>query len=51
LQIVSILTEQLGGTMTLTCECGTAFAVTFPYHSQHVRGEAHAPSTETHPGG
>ncbi|MGH8071958.1 MAG: histidine kinase dimerization/phosphoacceptor domain -containing protein [Candidatus Entotheonellia bacterium] len=51
LQIVSILTEQLGGTITLTCECGTAFAVTFPYDTQHVSGDAHAPPTETHPEG
>jgi PAS domain S-box-containing protein len=43
LQIVSMLTEQLGGTITLSCECGTAFTVTFPYNSQPTTGEAHAP--------
>jgi PAS domain S-box-containing protein len=36
LQIVSLLTEQLGGTITLTRESGTAFAVTFPYDARHV---------------
>jgi two-component sensor histidine kinase len=33
LQLVSMLTEQLGGTITLSRECGTAFVVTFPYDS------------------
>jgi two-component sensor histidine kinase/CheY-like chemotaxis protein len=43
MKLVSMLTEQLGGTITLTSECGTAFAVTFPYDSLHVGGDAHAP--------
>ncbi len=38
LQLVSMLAEQLEGTMTLTRECGTTGAVTFPYNTQHVRG-------------
>jgi PAS domain S-box-containing protein len=50
LQLVSMLTEQLGGTITLTRECGTAFVVTFPYDSRHVEGEALAPRADTHPG-
>jgi PAS domain S-box-containing protein len=50
LQLVSMLTEQLGGTITLTRECGTAFAVTFPYDARHVRGEVQAPYTDTLPG-
>jgi PAS domain S-box-containing protein len=51
LQLVSMLTEQLRGTITLTREPGTAFAVTFPYDTRHVGGEAHAPHTDTPPGG
>jgi two-component sensor histidine kinase len=31
LQVVSMLTEQLGGAITLARESGTAFAVAFPY--------------------
>jgi hypothetical protein len=31
LRLVGMLTEQLGGTLTLTCESGTLFIVTFPY--------------------
>jgi PAS domain S-box-containing protein len=50
LQLVSMLTEQLGGTMTLSRECGTAFVVTFPYAAQHVKGEADAPPTDAHLG-
>jgi two-component sensor histidine kinase len=50
LQLVSMLTEQLGGTITLTRECGTTFAVTFPYDTRHVRGEAHAAHAEPHSG-
>jgi two-component sensor histidine kinase len=38
-----MLTEQLGGTITLSRNCGTAFAVTFPHDSQHVAGDSHAP--------
>jgi two-component sensor histidine kinase len=34
LQLVCLLTEQLGGTMTLTREGGTAFAVSFPHRTQ-----------------
>jgi PAS domain S-box-containing protein len=49
LQLVSMLTEQLGGTITLTRECGTAFVVTFPYELRPVRGDAHVP-TDTQPG-
>ncbi|MGH8057874.1 MAG: hypothetical protein ACREOH_11675, partial [Candidatus Entotheonellia bacterium] len=51
LQLVSMLTEQLGGTITLTCERGTMFTVTFPYDTWHVRGEVHAPQADTHRGG
>jgi two-component sensor histidine kinase len=40
LQLVSMLTQQLGGTITLTRECGTAFVVTFPYELRPVLGEA-----------
>jgi two-component sensor histidine kinase len=43
LQLVAMLTEQLGGTITLSRNCGTAFAVTFPHDSQHVAGDSHAP--------
>ena len=43
LQLVSMLTEQIGGTITLTHECGTAFAVTFPYEGRPARGEAQGP--------
>jgi two-component sensor histidine kinase len=50
LQIVSMLTEQLGGTITLTRELGTAFTVTFPYDTRQVREEAHASHTDTHCG-
>jgi PAS domain S-box-containing protein len=50
LQIVSMLTEQLGGTITLTRELGTAFTVTFPYDTRQVREEAHASHTDTHRG-
>jgi two-component sensor histidine kinase len=50
LQIVVLLTEQLGGTIELTRECGTAFAVTFPYDTRHVEGETHAPHADTQPG-
>jgi two-component sensor histidine kinase len=49
MQLVSMLTEQLGGTITLTRECGTAFAVTFPYDSR-PGGDAYAPRPDTHPG-
>jgi two-component sensor histidine kinase len=31
LQLVGMLTEQLGGTLTLTRESGTLFSITFPY--------------------
>jgi two-component sensor histidine kinase len=34
LQLVCLLTEQLGGTLTLTREGGTAFAVSFPHRTQ-----------------
>jgi signal transduction histidine kinase len=37
LQLVCMLTEQLGGTMTLTRERGTAFTVTFPYPTRHLK--------------
>jgi PAS domain S-box-containing protein len=50
LQIVSLLTEQLGGTITLTRELGTAFTVTFPYDTRQLREEAHASHTDTHCG-
>jgi PAS domain S-box-containing protein len=50
LQIVVLLTEQLGGTIELTRECGTVFAVTFPYDTRHVEGETHAPHADTQPG-
>jgi two-component sensor histidine kinase len=30
LQFVGMMTEQLGGTLTLTCESGTTFAVSIP---------------------
>jgi hypothetical protein len=42
-----MLTEQLGGTITLSHDCGTAFVVTFPHDSQHVTGEADASHTDT----
>ena len=47
LQLVSMLTEQLGGTIALARDCGTAFAVTFPHDSQHVTGEAFAHHKDT----
>jgi two-component sensor histidine kinase/CheY-like chemotaxis protein len=50
MQLVSMLTEQLGGTITLTRAGGTAFAVTFPYESRRVGGNAHAPHSDTYPG-
>ncbi|HEX9868369.1 MAG TPA: histidine kinase dimerization/phosphoacceptor domain -containing protein [Candidatus Tectomicrobia bacterium] len=51
LQVVSMLTEQLGGTITLACQAGTTFAVTFPYSTRSARGEPHAPHPEAHPEG
>jgi PAS domain S-box-containing protein len=47
LQLVSMLTEQLGGTITLSRHCGSAFVITFPHHSSHRAGEAEAPQTNT----
>ena len=49
LQVVSMLTEQLGGTITLARECGTAFAVTFPYETPPDRDEVQASRTKAHP--
>jgi PAS domain S-box-containing protein len=46
LQLVTMLTEQLGGTITLSRNCGTAFAVTFPHDSQHAAGDSHAPQKD-----
>jgi two-component sensor histidine kinase len=40
LQLVSMLTEQLGGTITLSRDCGTAFAVTFPHDSEGITGDS-----------
>jgi two-component sensor histidine kinase/PAS domain-containing protein len=34
LQLVGMMTEQLGGTLTLTCEGGTTFTVSIPYRTR-----------------
>jgi PAS domain S-box-containing protein len=50
LQLVSMLTEQLGGTIKLSRDRGTAFTITFPYDSPPLVGATDAlpanPSSE-----
>ena len=50
LQLVAMLTEQLGGTITLSRNCGTTFAVTFPHDSEHIAGNSHAPQKDMRSG-
>jgi two-component sensor histidine kinase len=50
LQLVLMLTEQLGGTITLSRNCGTAFVVTFPHDSEHVTGDSYAPQQDVRAG-
>jgi PAS domain S-box-containing protein len=40
LQLVSMLAEQLGGTVTLSRDCGTTFTITFPHGCSGETGEA-----------
>lgn len=42
LQLVGMMTEQLGGTLTLTCEGGTTFTVTIPYCTRSVQEDVYA---------
>jgi two-component sensor histidine kinase/PAS domain-containing protein len=42
LQLVGMMTEQLGGTLTLTCEGGTTFTVSIPYCTRSVQEDAYA---------
>jgi two-component sensor histidine kinase len=50
LQLVAMLTEQLGGTITLSRNCGTTFAVTFPHDSEHIAGNSQAPQKDMRSG-
>jgi PAS domain S-box-containing protein/excisionase family DNA binding protein len=47
LQLVSLLTEQLGGTLTVVRQGGTAFTLTFPL--PETQAGAHADTTAGHP--
>jgi two-component sensor histidine kinase len=51
LQLVTMLTEQLGGTITLFRGCGTAFTVTFPHDSLQMTGEVAPDHTDAAPVG
>jgi PAS domain S-box-containing protein len=50
LQLVSMLTDQLGGTITLSHDCGTAFAITFPHAAPSLLGDAEALPLDTSAG-
>jgi two-component sensor histidine kinase len=47
LQLVGMMTGQLGGTLTLTCEGGTAFPLGIPYGTRQVKEDAHAPCADS----
>ena len=51
LQLVSMLTDQLKGTLTLGREHGTAFTLTFPYPTQPLQEDVHDPRPDFHRGG
>jgi two-component sensor histidine kinase len=46
-QLVGMMTERLGGRLTLTCEGGTTFAVSIPYGTREVKEDAHAPGPDS----
>ena len=50
LQLVSMLTEQLGGTVRLSRDCGTTFTITFPHGRPGKTDEAQAPHADSHAG-
>jgi two-component sensor histidine kinase len=47
LQLVGMMTEQLGGTLTLTREGGTTFTVCIPYRTQQVKEDPYAPGSDS----
>jgi two-component sensor histidine kinase len=47
LQLVGMMTKQLGGTLTLTREGGTMFTVSIPYPSRGVKEDTHAPGSDS----
>ena len=47
LQLVGMMTEQLGGMLTLTCEAGTVFTISIPYRTRQVKEEAYAPGPDS----
>jgi two-component sensor histidine kinase len=51
LQLVGMMTEQLGGTLALTCEGGTTFTVSIPCRTRQPREDANAPGTDSYRGG
>jgi two-component sensor histidine kinase len=42
LQLVGMMTGQLGGTLALTCEGGTTFAVSIPYRTRQAKENTYA---------
>jgi two-component sensor histidine kinase len=48
LQLVSMLTKQLGATLTLTRQGGTTFTVSIPYPASEAKEEAHARRSDSH---
>jgi two-component sensor histidine kinase len=47
LQLVGMMTEQLGGMLTLTCEDGTVFTISIPYRTRQVKEEPYAPGPDS----
>ena len=42
-----MMTEQLGGMLTLTCEGGTVFTISIPYRTRQVKEEGYAPGPDS----